>query len=410
MTSHNLNSLQTLLRSAAALVKRHNEVALARKENFNIFEVLRLATDEQRLHSRFIAHLLDPNGTHEMGSVFLEKFLHMVQLELDIASTQVYTEFHTGRVDKERTQGGSIDILLRDQNPRTVSIENKIYAGLQPKQLERYANYNKDKNKVVYLTLFGESDEDEDANNTQVKQKEDKEFNDYISIRYSDEIIDWLDQCHRLAIDHPTLRETIKQYRQTVAIITNQMNAKENEELTRLLLKDFESAHYVATNYDKIRLELADRLRHAVIERLTDKLDRCFIVSVGESITKRFAQIWVELSLGNGKFDKVKFVIEPFNRGHSHPNLFVGIFDANDPKEVGFSQKYFSDRTNPYWSRLKNITPFKGEEIRMTNPRLIGMIGTDAATFDALADHISKEAAEFIAEYADGLKHYAGVR
>ena len=38
----------------------------------------------------------------------------------------------------------------------SISIENKIYAGDQIAQIERYCNYNKDKNKVFYLNLFGE--------------------------------------------------------------------------------------------------------------------------------------------------------------------------------------------------------------------------------------------------------------
>ena len=48
----------------------------AEKENtktnvFNIFSVLRLETKEL-IHSKFIAELLNPKGSHGMGSIFLD--------------------------------------------------------------------------------------------------------------------------------------------------------------------------------------------------------------------------------------------------------------------------------------------------------------------------------------------------
>ena len=43
----------------------------AQTEKFNIFSILHKENEERRLHSRFIAALFDPKGSHGMGSIFL---------------------------------------------------------------------------------------------------------------------------------------------------------------------------------------------------------------------------------------------------------------------------------------------------------------------------------------------------
>ncbi|MCP4987377.1 MAG: hypothetical protein GY928_15375 [Colwellia sp.] len=42
---------------------------------FNLFSVLRSASDEVRLHSRFITEILNPKGSHGFGDCFLQEFL-----------------------------------------------------------------------------------------------------------------------------------------------------------------------------------------------------------------------------------------------------------------------------------------------------------------------------------------------
>lgn len=401
MTAYNVNSLQTLLRNTAALVKRHREVALARKENFNIFQVLRLESDEQRLHSRFIAHLLDPAGAHDMGPVFLNSFLKellkSVDFPFDTDSATVTTELHTGLVDQEKKVGGFIDIYLEDKNKQGISIENKIYAGDQENQLERYSNYRNGQNKVVYLTLHGSERPAVSDTHT---------FQDFIPISYSIEIMSWLKECHELSVDHPTLRETIKQYRQIVATITNVMSTKENDELTRLMLADFESASFIAQNYESIRLEIAERLRDQVISNIKARLNSSFAIEKGDKIGTRFAQIWIYLKNNDQKFEKVLFGIEPFNRGHSEPHLFYGVFDWHDLPENGFTARYGLTRFNAYWANLNYFDHFEGEKISMTNPRLISIIGSDPTKLNTLAELISTQVSAFIQDLSPALSDY----
>ena len=53
---------------------RHEELR-KRGESFNVFDILGLSTNEVRLHSAFLAELLNPNGTHGLGSQFLFAFI-----------------------------------------------------------------------------------------------------------------------------------------------------------------------------------------------------------------------------------------------------------------------------------------------------------------------------------------------
>ena len=47
--------------------------------NFNVFRVLHLERRETKLHSRFLAELLDPNGIHDQGDRFLTEFLDLAK-------------------------------------------------------------------------------------------------------------------------------------------------------------------------------------------------------------------------------------------------------------------------------------------------------------------------------------------
>src|SRR5438552_6038557 len=47
--------------------------------DFNIFRALHLERRETKLHSRFLAELLDPNGIHGQGDRFLTEFLDLAK-------------------------------------------------------------------------------------------------------------------------------------------------------------------------------------------------------------------------------------------------------------------------------------------------------------------------------------------
>lgn len=125
---------------------------------FNVFEVLGLEDKEVRTHSAFLAQLLDPIGSHGQGALFLEEFLHRVEVPNvgDLSKWRVRTEKYTPLF-------GNLDIVLSNYEDKLcIVIENKINARDQSGQLARYhrwltsMGYPDFRGSLVYLTLRGD--------------------------------------------------------------------------------------------------------------------------------------------------------------------------------------------------------------------------------------------------------------
>lgn len=123
------------------------------KKSYNIFEVMGVEYNEV-IVCRFIGDLLDPKGSHGLGSEPLRLFIDTVLGDgcsnENLENAIVVLEEHT---DNDRR----IDIVIHLQD-KVYPIEVKIWAGDQNKQLEDYYNNFFLKNgtgKIYYLTPDG---------------------------------------------------------------------------------------------------------------------------------------------------------------------------------------------------------------------------------------------------------------
>lgn len=98
--------------------------------DYNLFTSLLKASDEVRLHSRFLYSLLNPKGKHYQGVFFLECFLK----QIDNFSKDFNFNVQSASVHKEKN---NIDLYITDGNYHII-IENKIYALDQETQIQRY--------------------------------------------------------------------------------------------------------------------------------------------------------------------------------------------------------------------------------------------------------------------------------
>ena len=118
---------------------------------YNIFNVLNI-TAKEVIMCRFLADLLNPEGQHACGILFLKSFLQDILKEYRmsdklLAHTDVFTEY--GINDERR-----IDIVIQNAY-FLIPIEVKIYADEQEGQCYDY--YENAKNApIVYLTRFGD--------------------------------------------------------------------------------------------------------------------------------------------------------------------------------------------------------------------------------------------------------------
>ncbi len=266
-----IGQVKQLLQSTGSIIEKHEEIARLKGENFNVFRVLGIEYKEDELHSRFIAELLNPKGSHDQQTTFLKMFLEKVvdplppdsfpngcKLRPDESKAKVDREYPIGGVwiDGKESKGGRIDIFITD-GTRHISIENKIYAGEGEHQVTRYCNYQTDKNLVLFLTLRG------DEASTEKK---------YYPISYQEHILPWLESCQKHCADLPILRETIKQYIIAIKGLTGGLTMSEmDKNLKRLIAEKMEAAHAIYSNYETLFKETVEKFVQEVKKEIEDQ-------------------------------------------------------------------------------------------------------------------------------------------
>ena len=349
-----LNKISSLLNEVNTLSNHQKEIEKIKGETFNIFSILGVESKENKTHSNFIAELLNPNGSHLQGSVFLDLFLKTIEYKeiLNFSNTSVIKEYHIGA--KTNSVGGRIDILITDTS-NYISIENKIYAGDQENQLIRYCNFRKEQNKVYYLTLFGEEASDLSIKDSSLLTTKEgnklKDGEDYHTISYSYDILNWLNLCYEKSVNIPQLRESIKQYILLIQKLTNQnMNAP--QKMIDLLFNNHEAASIISNKFQILRHQIRRQFREDVVKILKQQfLDKKFDLKTPNPIQKKgIAQIFIfNKSLGIEEYE-FEILIESFNDyGHHNGKVFIGILDFNSKynnypiNEIppGFDNKYW---------------------------------------------------------------------
>ena len=218
-----LEGHRNLLLAAGRIYERNR---IDRPKPFNVFTVLRSASDEVNLHSRFLHALLDHVDPSSGKRDNLEQFLHEV-VEV--------TDFNLEQAHVER-ESNYIDLLISDGH-QAIVIENKIWAGDQELQLQRYRDalvarrYKDEDIRLLYLTPHGH----EPSRKSSGELPEDQ----IDCLSYRNDLPNWLTGCQRRAFDDPGLRESIAQYIRLIRHMTNTDHEGQNmKELKELLLRD----------------------------------------------------------------------------------------------------------------------------------------------------------------------------
>lgn len=224
-----LKELEKLLSELKIINEKYEDEYKKSGEKLNIFSLLKAETEEVKTHSRFIAELLNPNGIHGQGLLFLKLFIETLGIAyFDYNNVQVKVEYTIG--EKTDTSGGRIDIIIKN-NSFAIIIENKIYACDQQNQLLRYYKYGEDRfenrYKLLYLTLDGKEATDESkGKNNEIK---------YECISYKYHILNWLQTCIDIT-NNCYLKNLIKQYLNLVKKLTFQnMNNEQKRELYKII-------------------------------------------------------------------------------------------------------------------------------------------------------------------------------
>ncbi len=255
-----MNHNYQFLKQVKLLVESYEKQRELSGENFNVFSIMTMEQDEVFTHSAIIAELLNPKGSHSLGSEPLKLFINQIAEKVDIKSFDIDTaqcdkEFYIGKINEEGNEGGRIDVLVIDCNKNGFVIENKIYAGEQEKQLERYKSYYPEA-KVIFLTRDGHESKSEGKI-------------EYTSISYKKDIVKWIEECSKLAYDKPILRETLKQYLYLIKKLTNQTtNNKMSEKIVEIINENFEVSLEIYKNFQKTVEVKQNELLVSILKKL----------------------------------------------------------------------------------------------------------------------------------------------
>lgn len=386
-----------LLSETKRLVDQHFEDRKNRGEDFNIFRIMGMESNETKTHSNMLAALLNPKGNHYQQSSFLKFFLEEINYDYsneDLNQVSITVEHHLGRITEDYLEGGFIDILISFPSGKAIAIENKIFASDQPKQLYRYSQYKKGCCELYYLNLFG-SQPSKDSLHTLTNE-------DFKIITYKNQIIDWLEKCLVSIGQTLIVGASIKQYLILIKFLTNSMENEIEQKLNNIILNNLEEAKYISSNYQIIVDAVKERFRNAVHQKLDKALTSRFKVRLGNDTSFSFSQIWIDVII-NEKL--IQFGIESFSgHGHLHGRLFVGIIDKDiEPNYL----KETDERLNNGWQIIRSIKTINKNYLNLSNSKTLTKLAKDENYFEETVSTTVNQSLDFINSYQDYLKGYS---
>lgn len=407
--------LQSLLTEVGIISDDYKKKVEENGTDFNIFQILGITSDEVRLHSAFLANLLNPDGTHHKGTLFLDEFINLIKgYGIDFenrAGTRVECEKYIGPV--KETSGGRIDLYIDNGKGQKIIIENKIYANDQEHQLIRYHNYAPDA-CLLYLTLDGKEPSEisikSDGNTMLLNNR------DFFCISYKADILEWLENCYKKESMPALVAEGINHYIYLVRSLTNQLANKDMEkEIVNKLTEDSKNVE-AALAIEKVLAEMKSSIQMKFWKRLKDKLNDhnpYFYIKNENTITgvepedfenlvndyyksktnKCLYGIAIDVSSDNP--DKVKFLIE------LDWNLYFGCTvcdgDGKIQPEANAKFRTQADTTSgdkPLWIYWEYYISPNGKKIdfkEFQNPELALIVDKKSNLIDCIAEKCKEQ-------------------
>ncbi len=256
------NNISKLLDEVITLQQHHEKIKNSNGESFNIFSILKMQRKEVKTHSIFIYELLNPNGSHGQGDIFLKLFIeHVLNMKKNIGKN-----FIVKREDAT-AENKRIDLTIESDN-YLFGIEIKIDALDIYKQLFSYHEELKNRTKggkrflLFYLTLNGK----EASKDSLYGLSE----NDYQCISFQNEIITWLDFCIKeMALKH-VIREALLQYKILIELLTKKMRGIQMD-IENILLNDIEklkAAIQIESTLTPVKIKLQTKFWEELKNRL----------------------------------------------------------------------------------------------------------------------------------------------
>ena len=324
-----IEKFESMLKQIKVLSDKLEVRKLRGNNDYNLFLALFDASDEVRLHSRFICSLLDPNSPHYQKELFLELFIKACGLEdfgLNSQIAKVYKEYE------------NIDIYITD-GTKHIILENKIYAGDQEAQIKRYIktiqqeNGNEAEIYVLFLSPQGREPTGYSLDGLKIKDgRISNEKGDQIAkfkaISYDKEITAWLDLCLDETGNLTNLSAVISQYKNVIEKIYGKYKGVQMDTngISKIILEK--------ENYKMVCEIVENAFEKARIKALVD-----FLLKARGIILDKLKGDWDinEIRVEQGDFKKryfkpIKIYKKSWKR--SNDDMFFGI-EFQEPNFIG---------------------------------------------------------------------------
>ncbi|MEF3169217.1 MAG: PD-(D/E)XK nuclease family protein [Deltaproteobacteria bacterium] len=228
--------------------------------NFNIFSIM--AADEVHF-TKLFAFLLDPEGDHKEGDIFLNQFMQ----EIGIVDISTLGQFDFVKPEYN-IQNGKIDIFIQYYN-HTFIVENKLWGDDSKCQLDKYidwieaweGNYS-----IIYLSLKGE-----DPKHCKRWDPNDKDKK-YISLSYKD-IYNWLVKCKEKCKFQKN-KSFIEMFQEWIIIITGgapMMQVMQDKDIVKNIVCENKDIFNVLWEVTKV-FDLKDHLTEKCVKSARNEL------------------------------------------------------------------------------------------------------------------------------------------
>ena len=343
---------QNLFGQVNSLISKYKKVNELTGAHFNVFRILKLESSEVRMHSAFIAELLNPKGSHGQKDVFLKLFIKSFCFkgaEIDTGSCSVEIEKHAGFISEDKTEGGRIDIFISDKYNNHIIVENKIYAGDQFNQLVRYHKHSEHAN-ILYLTLNG----DVPSKNSYGTLIDGEHFK---RISYKNDVIEWLEECRKECAVLPIIRESITQYINLIKYLTNQtLNHTMQDELSVIIKNNLEAAISIHTNMDKALDKVSIEFGKDLEQEFEKRNLNCYYRI---NFKERYNGIWI--SKPEWKYVNIGFQFQAYDK-----DMIYGFSCKKHPKAHPIPDElqkllkalpYNNKKNNDWWPWFNDVEP-----------------------------------------------------
>lgn len=214
------------------------------------FNAFTLASDiyyRENYHSDILKEILDPQGCHREGNIFLFQFIDCINDNLIDSEKRIHkSDYVTAEVIRELHR---IDILIKSASSRhCIIIENKLHnAGDMQRQLPRYYEVMKNEGYEVDRIIYIPLDRDKKPNDGDWTQEDKNALENKVSIMLAcdekrlDLVYSWLMKCQKKA-KYVNTASVLQQYIELLENLADSLSMnKIMEEFYRTICNDEEN-------------------------------------------------------------------------------------------------------------------------------------------------------------------------